>query len=53
MKTYRYSIYAHQEIDVGAENEEDAYLKAKEEWNRTFGKKGLFGEVEYIKEVNK
>lgn len=34
-----------------AENKEEAYLKAKEDWNRVFGENGLFGEVEFVQEV--
>ena len=50
-KTYRYTISAHQEIDVCASNRADADKKAESIWHSYFGNKSLFGDIEFIKEV--
>lgn len=50
-KTYRYTISAHQEIDVCANNRADADKKGEQEWTKLFGNKNLFGDTEFIKEV--
>ena len=49
---YRYTLIAHQEIDVCANNRADADKKAEKEWTKLFGNKNLFGDIEFIKEVN-
>lgn len=49
MKAYRYCMTAHTEIDIAAENKEKADKKAEAEWQEMF--RGLFGDVEFIKEV--
>ena len=51
-KIYRYTLIAHQEVDVCADNKGDADKKAIQEWGKLFGGKGLFGDVEFIKEVD-
>ena len=50
-KTYRYTLVAHQEIDVCANNRDDADKKAEKEWTKLFGGKGLFGDAEFIGDV--
>ena len=51
-RTYRFEMYAHQEISVYARNAEEAYQKAENIWHSYFGKKNLFGDVELVKELD-
>ena len=48
---YRFAVDAHCEIDVTADNLEEAEEKAEKEWNEMFGEHGLFGGVEFMEEV--
>lgn len=48
---YRYTLIAHQEIDICANNRADADKKAEQEWVKLFGNKNLFGDVEFIREM--
>lgn len=48
---YRFEVDAHCEIDVTANSLEEAEEKAEKEWNDMFAKLGLFGGVEFMKEV--
>ena len=50
MRTFRFEITAFTEIDIQADNLNEARKQADREWHETF-KNGLFGEVEFIKEV--
>lgn len=49
MKTYRFEISAYEEIDIKAEDKEEAEEKAKEYWDKNF--RSMFGGFEFIKEV--
>ena len=46
-KRYRYTIVAYEEVDIVAENEDEATRKADGIWDEVFGGKGLFGGVEF------
>ena len=48
---YRFEVDAHCEIDVTADNLEEAEEKAEKEWNDMFAKLGLFGSVRFMEEV--
>ena len=50
MKAYRYCMSAHCEIDIKAESKKEADKKAEVERDKNF--RGLFGDVEFIKEVD-
>lgn len=50
MRTFRFEIVAHTEIDVLAEDLNEARKQADREWHKIF-QNGLFGEVEFLKEV--
>lgn len=45
MKIYRYTIVAYEEIDIMAENKEEADKKVQTEWDLKF--RGMFGGPEY------
>ena len=50
MRTFRFEILAHTEVDIQAEDLNEARKKADIEWHKIF-QNGLFGEVEFLKEV--
>ena len=50
MRTFRFKITAYTEIDIQAEDLNEARKQVDIEWHKTF-KNGLYGEVEFIKEV--
>ena len=50
MRTFRFEISAHTKIDIIAEDLNEARKEADRVWHRTF-ENGLFGDVEFIKEV--
>lgn len=49
-RTFRFEILAHEEVDIVAEDLNEARKEADRVWHKTF-KNGLFGDVEFIKEV--
>lgn len=49
MKTYRFEIFAHEEIDIKAKDHEDAAKIAQAYWDKNF--RSMFGGVEFIEEV--
>ena len=50
MRTFRFEIFAHTEIDIQAEDLNEARKQADFEWHKIF-QNGLFGEVEFIEEI--
>jgi len=50
MRTFRFKILAHTEVDILAKDLNEARKQADIEWHKIF-KNGLFGEVEFIKEI--
>lgn len=50
IRTFRFEISAYAEIDIEAKDLNEARKRADEIWYETF-KNGLFGDVEFIKEV--
>lgn len=50
MRTFRFVLVGHTEIDVIAEDLNEARKQADIEWHEIF-QNGLFGEVEFFKEV--
>ena len=50
MRTFRFEISAHTEIDILAEDLNVARRQADVEWHKMF-QNGLFGEVEFLKEI--
>ena len=50
MRTFRFEILAHTEIDIETKDLNEARKQADVEWHRIF-QNGLFGEVEFIKEI--
>lgn len=50
MRTFRFEISAYTEIDILAEDLNVARRQADVEWHKMF-KNGLFGEVEFLKEI--
>ena len=49
MQTYRFEIAAYEEIDIKAEDKEEAEKIAQAYWDKNF--RSMFGGVEFIKEV--
>ena len=49
MKTYRFEISAYEEIDIKAEDKEEAEKIAQAYWDKKFPT--MFGGVEFMKEV--
>lgn len=49
MKTYRFEISAYEEIDIKAEDKEEAEKIAQAYWDKNF--RSMFGGVEFMKEV--
>lgn len=49
MKTYRFEISAYEEIDIIAEDKEEAEKIAQSYWDKNF--RSMFGGVEFMKEV--
>lgn len=51
-RTFRFELVGHTEVDIVAEDLNEARKEADRIWHNTF-KNGLFGDVEFIKEVIK
>ncbi len=51
MRTFRFEISAYAEIDIKAEDLNEARKEADRIWHSEF-KNGMFGDVEFIKEVD-
>ncbi|WP_158309973.1 hypothetical protein [Peptoniphilus rhinitidis] len=49
MKAYRFNILAYEEIDIKAENQENAEEIAQEYWDKNF--RSMFGGVEFVEVV--
>ena len=50
MRTFRFCISAHCEVDIEAKDLNEARKEVDRVWHRTFVN-GMFGECEFIKEV--
>lgn len=50
MRIFRFELVAHTEVDIAAEDLNEARKEADKVWHDIF-KNGLFGEVGFIKEI--
>ena len=50
MRTFRFEISANTEVDIKAEDLNEARKEADRVWHEIF-QNGLFGEVEFIEEI--